>query len=239
MQHCTKISGGRSPPVITEEEWTNLTMEIDLITKERALFGIMWLSATEGDENQELAKRDDWPETELVNNETKKLKAVETVWRDFYTGQRLDNWTKPYFNKRGDTMYGDTSNCMEVFVREPWRISWGEWKCYSHDRGCPCSFPAQPLLTLRGLCGALIDNKFTPKQLPGNPGNMILLGQVSTRIEYNDTSSQWMLTDAKSNVTAVSRATEVSYLLGKHEGTISTQPQPQLQQHRQTCITEF
>ena len=35
----------------------------------------------------ELATLGHWPGTELVNNETKKLEAVETVWRDFYTGQ--------------------------------------------------------------------------------------------------------------------------------------------------------
>ena len=50
---------------------------------------------------------------------------------------------------------------------------------------------------------------------------MILLGKRTTRIEYNDTSSQWVLTDAKSDVTGVSRATKVSYLLGKHDWTIS------------------
>merc|ERR1712212_1360321 len=44
---------------------------------------------------------------------------------------------------------------------------------------------------------------------------------VSTRIEYNDTSSQWILTNANSDVRAVSRATKVSYVLGKHEWTIS------------------
>ena len=66
-----------------------------------------------------------------------------------------------------------------------------------------------------------IDPLFSPKQLPGTPDNIIMLGVMSTRIVYNDTSSQWMLTDAKSNVTAVSRATEVSYVLGKHEWTIS------------------
>ena len=67
----------------------------------------------------------------------------------------------------------------------------------------------------------MIDYFFTPKQLPGNPGNMILLGKRTTSIEYNDTSSQWVLTDANSDVTAVSRATELSYLLGKHKWTIS------------------
>ena len=42
---------------------------------------------------------------------------------------------------------------------------------------------------------------YSPKQLPDNPGNMILLGRTTTRIEYNDTSSQWILTDAQHGVT--------------------------------------
>ena len=184
MQHCEKIVNGRSPPVITEKEWENLTMEIDLITQDS--FPFMWISATEGDKNDELARLDRWPETELVNNETKRLEAVETVWRDFYTGQRLENWTKPYFFKNSeDAYFGDTYNCMQV-----WTGSWIEWQCDSYEASCPCSYSAQPLLRLRGLCSTLIGNHFTPKQLPGNPRNMILLGHRTTRIEYNDTSSQ-------------------------------------------------
>merc|ERR1712004_738896 len=50
---------------------------------------------------------------------------------------------------------------------------------------------------------------------------MILLGHTTDRIEYNDTTSQWILTSAKSEVTAMSRATKLSYLLGKHKWTIS------------------
>ena len=49
MRHCKKIANGRSPPVITEEEWKNLMKEIDLITQDRSILGFMWLSATEGD----------------------------------------------------------------------------------------------------------------------------------------------------------------------------------------------
>ena len=182
----------------------------------------MWLSATEGDVGQNLAKLGHWPETELVNNETKKLEAVETIWRDFYTGQRLDNWTKPYYYEQKDQMYGADENCILAYTGSPWEYSWDEWNCYSVARSCPCSYPTQPLLRLRGLCSlTLIHNVFSPKQLPGNPGNMILLGQLANRIEYNDTNSQWMLTDALHNVTAMSQATKLSYLLGKHEWTIS------------------
>ena len=50
---------------------------------------------------------------------------------------------------------------------------------------------------------------------------MIILGQSRGRIEYNDTSSQWILTDAKYEVTASSTAPKQSYLLGIHEWTIS------------------
>ena len=68
----------------------------------------MWLSATEGDKDSKLARRDHWPETELVNNETKMLKAIETIWRDFYKGQRLEIWQKSYYNLYHDARYEDT-----------------------------------------------------------------------------------------------------------------------------------
>ena len=67
----------------------------------------------------------------------------------------------------------------------------------------------------------LVDNLFSPKQLPGSPGNMLLLGNVATRIEYNDTTSQWVLTDALSGLSARSLATKSSYALGRHQWTIS------------------
>ena len=170
----------------------------------------MWLSATEGDKDLKLARLDHWPDTELVNNETKKIEAIETIWRDFYTGQKLENWTKPYYGNH-DKRYEDTYNCMCAYTDEPWEESWYEFQCLSYDKSCPCSYPKQPLLSLRGLCSSsFINNLFSPKQLPGNPGNMIILGQYSTRMEYNDTARQWILTDAKYDVTAaMSRATKL------------------------------
>ena len=183
MQHCQKIADGRSPPANTEKEWENLTREVDLITQDRSNLPWMWLSATDGDKDKTLARLDHWPYTEVVNNETKKLEAKETVWRDFYTGQRLDNWTKPYYDMNKDSDHDDTYNCMTAYTDEPWQESWSEWQCQTYEQSCPCSYPGQPLLRLRGLCkNSLVakdsDEKlFTPKQLPGNPGNMILLGQ--------------------------------------------------------------
>ena len=213
MQHCKKIVDGRSPAVTTEEEWENFKLEVDLITEDRYSLPYMWLSATKGDKDGKLAKLDHWPEAIVVNNETQKA-----IWRDFYSGQRLDNWAKPYYEIREDDY---TNNCIAAYTDVPWDRSWFQWLCTSYDFSCPCSYPTQPLLRLRGRCSSLIDNLFTPRHLPDTPGNMILLGQFTTRIEYNEKSSQWMLTDAKSDVTAVSRATKLSYVLGKQEWTIS------------------
>ena len=110
-----------------------------------------------------------------------------------------------------------------AYIDIQWDKSWFEWQCQSKGPSCPCSYPTQPLLRLRGLCSTSLLNLniFTPKQLPGNPSNMILMGKTTIRIEYNDTTSQWILTDAGSELNAVSRATKLSYLLGKHEWTFS------------------
>ena len=124
-------------------------MEINLVSRDRLAdhFPIVWFSATEGDEK--MARLDHWPETELVNNETMKLEAFETVWRDFYSGQRLRNWTKPYHYTFKDTMYGDTYNCMVAFTAR-WRTGpWFETSCYqSSPLGCPCSYLSRPAMVV-------------------------------------------------------------------------------------------
>ena len=77
--------------MVTEEECKNLNKSVELITQNPFDLAPIWLFATEGDKDMWLAALDHWNETEVVKNETKKLKALETVWRDFYTGQRLEN----------------------------------------------------------------------------------------------------------------------------------------------------
>ena len=92
---------------------------------------------------------------------------------------------------------------------------------------CPCHYSQQPLLLLRGLCqqSALkpigISPIFTPKQLAGSPKDLFLVGGVTTQIHYNDSSEQWVMTDAVSSVRAESRATKVSYVLGKHKWIVT------------------
>ena len=97
--------------------------------------------------------------------------------------------------------------------------------------GCPCHHKQRSILVLRGLCSiyytkSLLDRLYTPVQLPGDPTNALLVGRTHTRIEYNDTTSQWTMTDAKSSVSAVSEATKVSYVLGKHTWTVFQDKSP-------------
>ena len=112
---------------------------------------------------------------------------------------------------------------MDAKTNYRWNISWEEWECHSFDNACPCQYPRQPLLRLRGLCkdSAIADTLFTLKQLPKDPDNLMILGKTTTQIMYNNEGSHWRLNDAKSDVTAVSRSPKVSYLLGKHNWTVS------------------
>ena len=49
---------------------------------------------------------------------------------------------------------------------------------------------------------------------------MLLIGLGSSKVEYNHTRKQWILSDLSSNVNAVVQSKEHSYLLGKHNWTI-------------------
>ena len=104
MQHCEKL-GGKSPSVRTFEEWQTLAEDIQHIKIEPlGLPRKLWLSATEGDKKYSLSSLDHWPEDVV---------AVEGVWRDYYTGEKLDNYTKPW--KTDDSGEGTTSNCIHYF----------------------------------------------------------------------------------------------------------------------------
>ena len=98
MHHCQKIAWGRSPPVNTAEDWETLSKEIKLMTSDYQNALAFWLSATRGTKKKKLKSLPHWPETEKVNNKTVLLKAGKSIWRDFYTGQRLDNTTEPFLD---------------------------------------------------------------------------------------------------------------------------------------------
>ena len=118
---------------------------------------------------------------------------------------------------------GLSTNCLVWYTNWPDDEAWNDQECYSYDITCPCQYQQQPIIWLRGLCkDSLIDVlDFTPKQLPSFPLELFLIGSMSLSIRYNDSSSQWVLTDSLSNVTAVSGADKKSYVLGKHKWTVT------------------
>ena len=197
----------------TLQEWETFTREVDAITLETSVFAYFWMAAQEGTKYMERLPH--WPET---------TEAKETWWRDFYTGEKMEEFARPWFGD--DASFGDDYNCMFLATDRPWEQSWGEWKCVSYDMSCPCQYQQRPLLRVRGLCGihytsGPLDWLYLPMQLPGDPTNILLMGRYSNRIEYDATNRQWTITDAKSSVSAVSYATQLSYVLGKHQWEIT------------------
>ena len=63
----------------------------------------LFLSVTEGDVDNELTKPDHWPE---------KVEPKEGVWRDYYTGEQLGNYSKPWQTSNRDKDVGETHNCL-------------------------------------------------------------------------------------------------------------------------------
>jgi hypothetical protein len=207
VQHCQKLGKhGRSPPVGTGQEWRNFTAELNRLNI--SALPNLWLSATEGDVGQSLASPAHWPGD---------VQAEEGLWRDFYSAEKLQNSTKPWYGS--PNRVGTDSNCLIMVPKRPFSNSWVEWACLSYNKGCPCQHEQGPLLTLRGLCAANpLDYIYRPKQPPARPADLFFLGKLHTRIQHID--GQWRLTDAKHRLTGVSSATKLSYLLGNHQWTI-------------------
>ena len=90
MRHCQKIANGRSPSVRSHEEWNNFTKEVDQITGFTVFedfstnFGNMWLSATEGDQNNKLTTLNHWQETDSSNNQCPAGTPTRPATRYFF-----------------------------------------------------------------------------------------------------------------------------------------------------------
>ena len=216
MHHCQKL-GGRSPAIRTLEEWETFSGEVQHIRVHPLGLPIdLWLSATEGDMNGILSHLDHWPEG---------TEAVEGVWRDFYTGEKLENYRKPWFGGNKDWEKEDAFNCIYYKPRNHPLGSWEERECRSngYNMGCPCTFNTPPIVRLRGFCPDtdIEHDRYTPVQLQDDPTDVIMVGRKSALIKYNTLLSKWVLEDKNSNVTATSAASHHSYALGKHNWTIS------------------
>ena len=187
MQHCEKF-GGQSLSVKTHQEWQTFPEEIphtqvDLLRLPKQL----WLSATEGDKNLKLTRLDHWPEG---------IEANETVWRDFYTGEMLDNYTKPWETQNNDTVQGDNSNCIIFFPHNIQGKSWREWQCGQDETiGCPCSYKDNPILRLRGFCPTTLVGfeRYPPIHRQDHQDDVIMVGWLGDQLGYNSSLGQWII----------------------------------------------
>ena len=83
---------------------------------------------------------------------------------------------------------------------------------------CLCQFDRNPLLRLRGLCpGSAIDTHFI---LMTVNGSLVFKGLTGTDIQFQTTTSEWMIKINLKNTTALTSADETSFTLGRHEWTI-------------------
>ena len=87
-----------------------------------------------------LGRLDHWP---------KGIEAKDGVWRDYYTGEQLEKYTKPWRNLNQDKNGDEAYNCINFYVKEAVTRSWTEWNRICWPRGCPCAYNYPPLLHLR------------------------------------------------------------------------------------------
>ena len=139
------------------------------------------MSATKGDKNLYLGRFDH------------RLKGFEG-WRDFYSGELLENYTKPWRPdvKSDNDDEGDT--CIQHVTGYDVVASWGEWSCYQPNIGCPCSYKTPPILRLRGFCPDSETNElYKPLQSQDDSINIIMVGSESTQIRSNSSQNKWIL----------------------------------------------
>ena len=202
MDLCKKL-GTRSPPVRTLKEWQNLTKEIELLTANK-YNNDLWLAIR-------------------FDNKTKDEQLVGGVWRDFYTGEILENYTEPLI-KNDDGANFVTMHYVEIETGT-WAWQWNRNNYRFNNVGCPCQ---KALLELRGLCpnsafrgqnqvrGLQYKNDQCSKLSCNeqSPFDSFFVGGISTKIVTDN--EKWKMTAANSDAYAVSQAPENSYVLGKH-----------------------
>ena len=149
------------------------------------------------------------------------------MWRDFYTGQQLENYNRTW-------VFDQQRHCAGVFLSKgSWK--WGDAECLKNYPGlwCPCQngqvSAFWPNLLLRGLCTSshLRGNDpvrglwYKAHHEPSDLNNTFFVSGMSTRIEYHPEKNQWVISDSIAVTTAVSLARRETYMLGKYNWTIA------------------
>ena len=235
LMHCERLKG-RSPPVTTAEEWDQLTHDLEPVFQASwasgATLPLFFLSITEGLSITKGSvpgkeRLPHWPMSEEYEGKVVKTESLEDVWRDYYTGKRLVNFTTMPFEQYGNLT---SENCaatgLAVYPPESSSskysgyFKWLEVNCDLSPVSCVCQYPAQPIMYLRGGCPeTYLDRKYIALQ-ESVLDDVMWVGIYNTRIEYDLNNYQWRMEISDWGVTAHSRAEHRSYILGKHNWTI-------------------
>ena len=189
MHHCKNL-GTRVPSVATLEAWTKLQSFLKKKLFDRGLNTLdLWLPIEDRD--------------------------TEDVWKDFYTGQVVQNFTQPWFGSKADG--GRAENCARLLNGH----YWADRDCDYPNYGCICSHKPDTNLKLRGLCpSTAIDNHYKSMNKRTDNREQELQGATRTKIKYVKEQNRWSLDVMDSNVTGTSTASFASFTLGKHNWTI-------------------
>ena len=153
-----------------------------------------------------------------LDNQTKDTKTPHGVWRDYYTGHRLNDYTKPWM------INADSGHFVKMsFIEIENGTGVWQWnrKTYTVNKvGCPCQ---NSILELRGLCPTSLlagQNKVRGIQyVPQQDGSHVVFqGGISTKIAA--VNHKWKITAANLDAYAISEAQKGTYALGKHTWNI-------------------
>ena len=114
-----------------------------------------------------------WPMSEEYEGKVVETESLEDVWRDYYTGKRLVNFTTMPFDQYGNlTSENCAATSLAVYMSESSSskyygyFKWLEVNCDLSGVSCVCQYPAQPIIYLRGGCSkSNIDRKYTALNL--------------------------------------------------------------------------
>ena len=162
----------------TKKGWENLWKEIKAVSPDTSkLTTWIWLQATKGDIGGKLGRLDHWPEG---------VEAEEGVWRDYYTGEQLENYTNSCYKSNGGKDMGEAYNCVYYRSTFAQTRTWIVWQCLSTSlRGFPCTYVSPPLIHLRGSCpDTQLEKSYTVTQFASDPKNIIMVGTVSAQIRF-------------------------------------------------------
>ena len=218
--------GGRSPSVRRKRDVDLMKAMLANLRAFPPFPKYLFLSVTRGESREYLDQitLEHWPPA--------IREANDGLWRDYYTGKELENYNETWGKHNVGNRHCagvDVANSNESL------LAWTELGCswMLPDIACSCLSLSPKQMSLRGLCSSsnLKTNSdgfyYSPQHMPDSFDKVFFVeyGGDFSRIDHNMTSRQWILSINGSQTSAVSSAGKETYLVGKHNCTVSNDHQ--------------